>query len=150
MAGISIPNGAWVIVGDGRKALFLRNEGDETFPNLTTMQLMENGDQRATHEVGSDRPGRTHQSADTRRSAIEQTDYHDLEEQRFARDVASKVAAGVEDGSIESLILVAPPRTLAVLRKALPEKTRARIVAEVNKDMTNRPISEIERALAIH
>jgi protein required for attachment to host cells len=29
-----IPHGAIVFVGDGRKALFLRNDGDEEFPNL--------------------------------------------------------------------------------------------------------------------
>jgi protein required for attachment to host cells len=149
MAGIRIPHGTWVIVGDGRKALFLRNEGDEKFPNLTTVQLMENTDQRATHEAGTDRPGRTHQSADMRRSAMEQTDFHDLEEQRFARDVATMIAAGVEDGSIESVILVAPPRTLAVLRRELPAKTRARVLAEVNKDITNRPVAEIERTLTM-
>jgi len=34
-----IPHHAVVFVGDGRKALFLRNEGDEKSPNLTTMQV---------------------------------------------------------------------------------------------------------------
>jgi protein required for attachment to host cells len=34
MSGVTIPNDAVVFVGDGRKALFLRNEGDEEFPNL--------------------------------------------------------------------------------------------------------------------
>ena len=29
-----IPHDAFVFVGDGRQALFLRNEGDEKFPNL--------------------------------------------------------------------------------------------------------------------
>ena len=34
MTKIQIPHDAIVFVGDGRKALFLRNEGDEKFPNL--------------------------------------------------------------------------------------------------------------------
>jgi protein required for attachment to host cells len=35
---ISIPHDAIVFVGDGRKALFLRNAGDEKFPNLKIAQ----------------------------------------------------------------------------------------------------------------
>jgi protein required for attachment to host cells len=33
---ISIPHDTIVFVGDGRKALFLRNAGDEKFPDLKT------------------------------------------------------------------------------------------------------------------
>jgi len=36
MGKLKIPHNAFVFVGDGRKALFLRNEGDEKFPNLKT------------------------------------------------------------------------------------------------------------------
>lgn len=32
MSLLKIPHNAFVFVGDGRKALFLRNEGDEKFP----------------------------------------------------------------------------------------------------------------------
>ena len=31
-----IPHDALVFVGDGQRALFLRNAGDSTLPNLTT------------------------------------------------------------------------------------------------------------------
>jgi protein required for attachment to host cells len=31
---ISMPHDAMIFVGDGQKALFLRNKGDEKFPNL--------------------------------------------------------------------------------------------------------------------
>ena len=34
MSKLTIPHNAFVFVGDGGKALFLRNEGDEKFPNL--------------------------------------------------------------------------------------------------------------------
>ncbi len=34
MSKIVIPRDAVVFIGDGRKALFLRNHGDEKFPNL--------------------------------------------------------------------------------------------------------------------
>jgi protein required for attachment to host cells len=33
---LRIPHDAYVFVGDGRKALLLRNEGDAQYPNLKT------------------------------------------------------------------------------------------------------------------
>jgi protein required for attachment to host cells len=34
MNTLEIPHGAFVFVGDGEKALFLRNVGDEEYPHL--------------------------------------------------------------------------------------------------------------------
>ena len=44
-----------------------------------------------------------------------------------------------------ALIIAAPPRALADLRRALHPDVKAKIVAELNKDFTNEPVSEIER-----
>jgi hypothetical protein len=41
--------------GDGRKALFLRNAGDEKFPNLKTERVFAE-ENPPTHEQGTDRP----------------------------------------------------------------------------------------------
>src|SRR5208337_1796611 len=62
MSKLSIPHDAFVFVGDGRKALFLRNEGDEVFPNLVTERVFVD-DNPPTHEQGTDRPGRAFPSA---------------------------------------------------------------------------------------
>jgi protein required for attachment to host cells len=40
MSKLSIPHLGMVFVGDGRKALFLRNEGDEKFPNLKVERVL--------------------------------------------------------------------------------------------------------------
>jgi protein required for attachment to host cells len=87
MTKIHIPHDAIVFVGDGRKALFLRNEGDEKFPNLKTESVFLDKNP-PTHEQGTDRPGRSHASVGPGRSAVESTDWHDLEEHHFARVVA--------------------------------------------------------------
>jgi protein required for attachment to host cells len=39
MSKLVIQHDAFVFVGDGRKALFLRNDGDEQFPNLMTERV---------------------------------------------------------------------------------------------------------------
>jgi protein required for attachment to host cells len=147
MAKISIPHDAFVFVGDGRKALFLRNEGDEKYLNLKTEQVFR--DQNPpTREQGSDQPGRTFSSVGARRSAVEEADWHVIEEQRFAHEVAAALQRIVRDRKVKALVVVAPPRTLAELRRAFHTEVKSRIVAEIDKDLTKQPIYEIEKHLA--
>jgi protein required for attachment to host cells len=147
MEKIRIPHNALVFVGDGRKALFLRNDGDEKFPNLRTERVFVD-DNPATREQGSDKPGRSFASVGSRRSGMEQTDWHDLEEHRFAKDIAATLERVMREKKIEALVVVAPPRTLADLRVAFHVEVKRRIIAEVQKDLTNHPVYEIEKNLA--
>ena len=142
-----IPHDAIVFVGDGRKALFLRNEGDEKFPNLKTERVF-NDVNPPTHEQGTDKPGRSFSSVGHGRSAVEQTDWHDLEQHRFARVVAEALEKLMRERHVKALLIAAPPRTLADLRQAFHRDVQARIIAEVNKDLTKEPIYEIEKHLA--
>lgn len=147
MAKINLPHDAFVFVGDGRKALFLRNEGDEKFPNLKTERVLV--DQNPpTREQGSDQPGRTFASVGSRRSAVEDADWHVLEEQRFAHEVAAALQRIVRERKVKALVVVAPPKTLAELRKAFHSEVKNRIVAEIDKDLTKQPVYEIEKHLA--
>jgi len=147
MEKIKIPHKAFIFVGDGRKALFLRNDGDEKFPNLRTEQVFVDQNS-ATHEQGADRPGRAMESVGAGRSSVSQTDWHDLEEHRFAREVAASLERVVREKKIEALIVVAPPRTLADLRAAFHADVKQKIIAEVDKDLTKHPVYEIEKLLA--
>jgi protein required for attachment to host cells len=45
---LAIPHDALIFVGDGRKALFLRNAGDEEFPNLKTERVFAEETRRPT------------------------------------------------------------------------------------------------------
>ena len=51
---LKIPHGGVVFIGDGRKALFLRNDGDEKFPYLKTEKVYLD-DNPSTREQGTDR-----------------------------------------------------------------------------------------------
>ena len=147
MTKLSIPHDGFVFVGDGRKALFLRNDGDEKFPNLKVERVLTH-DNPATHEQGSERPGRASKGVGTnRRSGMEQTDWHDIEEHRFVRDVAGALEAVVRANGVKALIVVAPARTLADLRRAFHDDVKKKIVAEIDKDLTKHPVYEIEKHL---
>jgi protein required for attachment to host cells len=143
LAMTKLPHDALVFIGDGRKALFLRNVGDEKFPDLRTEQVF--GEKNPpTREQGTDRPGRSFARAGThRRSSVEQTDWHHLEEDRFVDRVAAALEDAVRKRHVPALIVAAPPRALAELRRAFHKNVKARIVAEVGKDLTNHTVDDI-------
>jgi len=144
---MKIPRDALVFVGDGRKALFLRNIGDAQAPNLAAETVLAD-ENPPTHEQGTDRPGRTFKRAHTnRRSSMEPTDWHELEKHRFAGRVASAIENLVRAEKVKAIIIVAPPRTLSDLRQAFHADVKKRIIAEVEKDLTRHPVADIEEHL---
>ena len=143
MAGI--PRKALVLVGDGRKALLLRNEGDDRFPNLKAEAVFEDQNP-ATHLQGTDRPGHFVKGVVSgQRGAVEPTNWHKIEEYRFTRRVARAAETIVRSGRATALVIVAPPRTLAQLRATLAPDVRRHIIAELPKDLTRLPVGEIEK-----
>lgn len=143
MAGI--PKNALVFVGDGRKALLLRNEVDGRPPSLKTEAVFED-ENPATHLQGTDRPGHFVKGiVSGQRGAVEPTNWHELEEYRFAKRVARASEAIVRSGRATALVIVAPPRTLAQLRATLAPDVKRHIIAEIAKDLTRLPVAEIEK-----
>ena len=147
MTKLIIPHDGFVFVGDGRKALFLRNDGDDKFPHLKTERVFVDRNNPPTREHGTDQPGRTFSGIDGRRGALEQADWHELEERHFAREVAAALVKVVRERKVKALVVAAPPRTLSELRQAFHADVKTRIVAEIDKDLTKLPVYEIERHL---
>jgi len=147
MVKIKVEAGDWVVVCDGRKALFLENIGDEVFPNLHIKETHEHSESR-TSAQGSDAPGRIHQSVGPARSAVQQTDWHDQEERAFLTTLASRLHAAVSKGETRALIIVAAPRALGMLREAYSHAVRKAIRAELAKDLVSLPVYEIEKQLS--
>lgn len=143
---ITIPHDAWVVVADGQRALLLHNDGDAVYPNLRTDRVLEHENPR-THEQGTDRPGRYSDTPDSHRSAFEETDWHQLAEEKFLIRVAHLLKEGVHRGEYRKIVLVAPPAALGVLRKALDRQVAGHVIAEVGKDLTKLPVPDIEQAL---
>jgi protein required for attachment to host cells len=142
---LKIPHDACVIVGDGRKALLLRNEGDELHPNLQLERLLEAPENPPTRLQGADKPARAVISG--RRSAVEQTDWHELAEAQFANESVAALEDVCSSRNVEAIVIVAPPRSLASIRTALPAPLHRLVIAEVDKDLTKIPVYEIERHL---
>ena len=144
---LNIPNQALVVVGDGEKALFLRNAGSPQKLKLEVENVFAQSNP-ATHEQGTDKPGRTAASAGTARSAMEETDWHRLGEERFAAEIAAILYRLAHANKFEALIVVAPPAVLGNLRKAFHKAVVDRITAEVPKELTSHTLPDIETLLA--
>jgi len=146
-----LPNNALVLVADGTKVLFLRNQGDGNQIDLRTEAHDERED-RKDRELRTDAPGTaaTRMSSgggDTFRPAMEETDFHQQEEDRWIKDAADELKKRVLRQDFEALAIVAPPKALGVLRKNLHKEVEKRIVCTVNKEMSGRPIPDIEALL---
>jgi protein required for attachment to host cells len=147
MAEVRIHAGDWVVVCDGAKALILENAGDAISPHLKTREVHEQPD-RKTSEQGTDAPGRAINSIDSRRSAMEQTDWHAQAEERFLTELARRLDAAVMAGETKAIVIVAPPAALGVLRRRYSNGLRAAMRAEIDKDYVGMPVYEIEKHLA--
>ena len=147
MTNVKIRHNTLIFVGDGRRALFLRNEGDATYLNLRVEKVFEDRNPSA-HEQGSDRPGRISKGPHSnQRSAVEAVDWHLIEKHRFVKEVATRMEDVVRQTKTPAIVIVAPPRALADIREALHSDTRAHIIAEIDKDLTKHSVGDIERHL---
>jgi protein required for attachment to host cells len=144
-----IEHDAWVMVGDGQKSLFFRNEGGSTYPNLEIVDVLRS-ENPGTSAQGSDRPGRTHASIRTARSAIQETSWRKLQKHRFAEDIADALHSAAHSGRYDKLMIAAPPAIMGDLRKAMHKQVSDKVAAEVSKDLTKMPPHVTEKILAGH
>jgi protein required for attachment to host cells len=141
-----LPNNALVLVADGKKILFLRNHGDE---NQIDLRIEAHGTQEEhkDRDLKSDAPGTMKQSFGYGRPAYQETDFHQQEEDRWIKDAAEELKKRALRNDFEALAIVAPPKALGVLRKELHKEVERRIICTVNKEMSGRPIPDIEALL---
>ena len=143
---LKLKPGTWVVVCDGRKTIVLENVGDAEYPDLRTRSAIEAED-ASTADLGTDRPGRVHQRFGSARSAVEQTDWHDRDEEEFLKALADRLDKSVLAKEVAHLVIVAPPRALGVLRKAYSQHVKDALVTEIDKDLASHPVSDIEKHL---
>ncbi len=139
-------NGTWVLIADGEKALFLRNDLDEINPGLTVVRMEEQEILRDSAYM-QDRPGRRTDLGPGQRSAMETPNWHRLAKERFADEMADILYRYAYRGTFDRIVLVAPSRILGELRARLHKVVSERVVAELAKDLTNHPLDKVEKML---
>jgi protein required for attachment to host cells len=132
---MNIPQGTVVAVADGEILNLFRNTGTDAAPRLAAIPDVA----VSTENAGS---GHRHQSSSGNPDASQ------LTEDSFAAGIADILNRRVLDGKIESLIVVAAPRTLGELRKHYHKTLSAVLVGEIAKDLTGHSIADIENIIA--
>lgn len=144
------------VIADGGKAKFLVNDGPDDALQLRLAAEFHN-ENPPTRKQGRDKPGRIDDAgvpgggSDVSirgRSAMGETDWHEFEKERFAKEVAGHIDrffVGASD--YDRLVLVAPPQVLGDLRKELHKESLSKVTVEVAKDLTNHRLDDIEARL---
>lgn len=139
----------WVAVADGQKAVILRNEDVDAKPSLRLVESKEI-DNPPARELGTDRPSRMNdgRAGGVRKSAFDDTDFHQLAKEQFARDFAARLNKAATAGAFDRLVVIAPPSTLGELRAHYSADLKKRLAGEVDRDLTKHPIPDIEKHVA--
>ena len=141
------PTRTWILIADGARGRILQNEGPGKGLQALKGHVWQ-GDHAATHELMTDRTGRAFSPAGPARSAIEpHSDPHRQLKRNFVHRLADALADGSRDRAYDRLILVAAPSALGDLRAALSPEVRAKVVAEVPKDLTKVPDTAVAEHL---
>jgi protein required for attachment to host cells len=144
---MQVPHRSFVVVADGKKMLFFRNEGDSEYPKLEVERKREQVNpsdlDQKTDQAGQAPSG----SGGAGYSSYGETDFHQLEEDRFAAETAELLRKRALSNDFESLIIVAPPKTLGELRKHYHKEVEKRLAGEIAKDLTGHPVAEIEKII---
>ncbi len=129
-----LPHGAVVAVADGEKLHLYRNAGDETDLKL---QVIDAGHVGTANHGG----GARHQSSSANPDASQST------EDGFAAGVADILNKQVLSHKASHLVVIAAPRTLGEMRKHYHKQMEHALIGEIAKDLTGRPLHDIEKAL---
>jgi protein required for attachment to host cells len=143
MVNVMLNRHTWVLVADGEKALFLRNKHDMNNVQLGIIHQMHHSNP-ATREQGSDRPGRHPSGPGLGRSAVDDTDWHEISKKRFAKEIADELYCHAHKGEFERLIIVAPPLMLGEMRQEFHKEVSDKIVSEIPKTLTNHSTNDIQ------
>jgi len=147
MEPVHIPTNALVLISDGRRARLLRNQGTPVNLKLSVERELEHPNP-PTRDQGTDKPGRRNGSDGVSRGAIEQTDWHQIEETRFASEIAELLYKLGHAGKYHDLVVVAPPKMLGDLRSKFHQTVTKAVIAEVPRDLTQYSVPEIGQMLS--
>ena len=139
----------WYVVADGGRARIVQKrarQGDRPEAFDTLRELVSADLHHATHEFGTERPGRTRESATSGRHAVQpRQDLHRAEKQNFAREVAALLSEASQRDEFDTLVLVAPAHVLSDLRQALDGPTQRKITVQLQKDLTKVPNADLAK-----
>jgi len=129
-----LPHNTVIALADGQKFELFRNSGNAAEPRLTPLPAP------TLKEHNKDSGGRHYSGARNPQDHLQEEDAH-------AASVAEWLNEQVLGHKIESLVVIAAPRTLGELRRRYHKQTEQALLHELDKDLAGRKPEEILEAL---
>ena len=129
----------WFVVADSARAQILMLNSKKTgFTDVDGVDLTAPEVRVPARDLKSDGPGRSFgfSRGGTRHAIEPHHDYHELEKHKFIIYLAETLEKAHAAGQFDSLVLVAPSRSLGELRTSLSEQVRTSVEYELAKDLT--------------
>lgn len=132
----------WIVIADGEHARVVVPAPQRQFHTINSL------DSTAAHhrsaDLGTDRPGRSFESASPTRHAIEpKTDPHRAAKHAFVHYLAEQLNEAAAGGQYDRLVLVAPAHALHDLQAALDGLATARLDGTLAKDIVKVPDGDL-------
>lgn len=138
---------AWMLVADGRRARILVEQRRGANLEEPADWSMEIGPDDLYDP--QDRPPRSFDRVGAGRHAMDKgRSLHEHEEEKFLKRVADRVGEAERHNQFDHLVIAAPPRALGILRGMLPEGVKARIRADLSKDLLGEPLPKLRARLS--
>ena len=133
----------WYVITDGGRARIVqKRDAQDAFETLR--EFVSSDIHRHTHELGTERPGRTHESANSAHHALQpRQDLHRANKRNFVYEVAQALNEANNLDDFDRLILAAPAHALNELNHALDAPTKQKVAAQLQKDLTNVPNADL-------
>ena len=139
---------SWIIVANESTANFYSRD-EKNSPIHKISSLKNETAQMKMEDLISDRGGRSFDSHGHGRHTLStQTDPKEHESMRFAERIVSQLVRALQKGTIASFTVVAAPRFLGMLRKALQNKSAPDSYLTISKDVVGHDESAIEELLS--
>ena|SRR5690554_4497183 len=129
-----VPKDTLVVVADGGGARVLRNVGAAFSPELVAEHVL------TPQNLNDDGPSG---------SVPTETRGEELDEATFAKQLAQWLNARALKQEFANLVLMADPQTLGQVRRSLHKEVNDRLVAEIDKNLSNATIEDIVKALSL-
>lgn len=142
-----MPRPHLIVVADAAAARIFEQPRHVDTPHL--IHEMENPDgRRRTSDLMSDRMGyRGNHPTNWAQAVPQQSDPAELEEERFAREIASYIEGMVDSGKCSTISLLTPADLLGKLRKRLSKRVEERVIQEEATELKNVPTTQLAERL---
>ncbi|AVQ85634.1 host attachment protein [Variovorax sp. PMC12] len=138
----------WIVIANAASARIFRRDTIKA-PLVPVATLAHEASRLHARELASDRSGS--QAADNSQGLNHfepRSDARRREHQRFAKEIAQRLDAGLKAGAYESLTLFASNPFMGELKAQLSEAVTQRLKATLNIDLSHVGIAELESRIA--